>query len=110
VIDIKSKLKAHLKPDDKHERCGFVTKRGRVVEVSNVAANPENAFKIDPSETIKWLDRGIVATWHTHPHGSANLSGEDYSCFLTWDDLQHYVVGQDHVALYTVEDGLVVQA
>lgn len=109
MTDIKSKLAAHLKAHDTEERCGFVTQRGRVIEVRNVASDPTKAFRIDPKETIKWLAKGAVATWHTHPHTDSNLSGEDYSCFLLWDDLTHYVVSRDHVATYVVEDGLVVQ-
>lgn len=109
MIDIKSKLTPRLKTTDKNERCGFVTERGRVVEVPNVAEDPSNSFRIDPKETLKWTAKGVVATWHTHPHTDPNLSGEDYSCFLNWPDLKHYIVGREDVKLYVVEDGLVVQ-
>lgn len=112
--DIQTKLAARLKSDDALERCGFVTKRGRIIELKNVADKPEDQFRIAPADTLKYLQRGdVVATWHTHPRSSPNLSGEDYECFLRWDDLDHYVVGRREgeikVVRYFVEDGLVVQ-
>lgn len=114
MADIVTKLAPLLKEGDTEERCGFVTKRGRIVHVPNIADDPKAAFRIDPAATLSWLEKGAVATWHTHPYTTANLSGEDYECFCVWDNLVHYVIGrrnnQIEVATYRVEDGLVVQA
>lgn len=114
MADIKSKLLPLLKEDDTEERCGFITKRGRIVHVKNVADDPQRQFKIDPADTIKWTESGAVATWHTHPYTSNCLSGEDYDCFLAWDNMVHYVIGRRQgkvcVAEYHVEDGLVIQS
>jgi proteasome lid subunit RPN8/RPN11 len=51
---------------------------------------------------IPLLESGeVVSTWHTHPTGSPNHSGEDRQCFLSWPDLSHIIIG--------VRDGKIVQ-
>lgn len=111
--DIQTKLAARLKADDAKERCGFVLTGGKIVELTNTSPDPENQFRINPADTIAHMKKGVTATWHTHPTSTPNLSGEDYQCFLNWDDLDHYVIGRRdekvHVERYAVEDGMVVQ-
>jgi len=114
VPDIQSKLSAMLRPTDLEERCGFVTKRGRVVEVRNIAPDPVAGFVMDPTESAPIMDKDPQATWHTHPGGDPNLSGEDYAAFLAWPELTHYIVGVVDrtvwVKTYIVQEGLVVQS
>lgn len=111
---IKQKLSEVLLEDDAAERCGFISKKGDVIEVTNIAADPTEQFKIDPGLVVKYVDQGVVATWHTHYKGDPNLSGEDMACFLSWPSLDHYVVGRRdgevHVVKYGVKNGFVLQS
>ena len=53
------------------ERCGFVLLGGEIIEVPNIAKEPEDNFEI-AHEDIEKYQGEIVASWHTHPRGSAN--------------------------------------
>lgn len=112
--DIKTKLAGKLVIGEQQERCGFVTKWGRVIEVDNVSPSPTTQFKISPTDIIHWSKKGAVATWHTHPNSDPNLSGEDSACFHAWDDMVHYVIGvRDGLTLvlkYAFDDGVLVQS
>jgi len=111
VPDITSKLAACLQDGDTLERCGFITARGRVVEVKNVAEDPTVGFRVAAADTLKWAEKAR-GTWHTHPDSDANLSEEDYAGFSQWPSLRHYIVGRRdgavEVRCYVVRDGLVV--
>lgn len=87
-----------------NERCGFVLSDGTVVECTNVSEKPDSSFAVSTEDMAKFLD-DAVATWHTHPYSSANLSGDDYTCFYTMFDLDHYIVGNDGVKKYVVRRG-----
>lgn len=107
-------LETLLTPDAVDERCGFVLKDGTAVEVANIHANPSVGYEMDPVAALKVMETGdVVATWHTHPDSDPNLSGEDYSGFLSWPDLEHAIIGWRDgkvvVARFKVEDGLVMQ-
>lgn len=110
---IAQKLANRLARDDVKERCGFVTKRGRIIECVNSAENPEEGFRIDPKVVLQNLDK-VVATWHTHPKTDPNLSGEDFRCFLSWPNLDHYIIGRRDgeviVLKFVVDDGIVIQS
>lgn len=117
MLDIASKLFPMLTQEGTPERCGFVLKTGRVVEVSNVAEDPVTGFRMKPEEVLTFLSkkRAVpVATWHTHPGASPNLSEMDYAGFLQWPEWQHYIVGvrdgKPSVARYDVLEGDVIVA
>ena len=104
------KFKRFWDDNDTKERCGFILKGNRMVEVANVHPNPQEAFEIDPEAIIRHEDQ-LKATWHTHPDGPPSLSGDDYACFLNWPHLEHYIVGKGcEVRRYIVEDGVVLNA
>lgn len=111
--DIAAKLVKHFRTYDVNERCGFITKRGAVVEVPNTHPHPSTGFRICPKRIIEAIKKGHIATWHTHPNTDPNLSGEDYECFITWDSMVHYIVGVRDglitVTRFAVEDGVVIQ-
>lgn len=111
--DIKSKLAKKLKAGDTAERCGFITKAGKIIEMPNVHPTPELGFKIDPVSVIEALEQGHIGTWHTHPTTDPNLSGEDYGCFCAWDNLVHYIIGRRDgevvVTEFTVDDGILIE-
>ena len=65
--------------DPEVERCGIITAEGEIVEKTNRAADPARFFEF----SIEDLE-GAVATWHTHPKSSANLSIDDYRFFQSW--------------------------
>ncbi len=104
-------LETLLQPTDVNERCGFVMKDGSIIEIANVAKDPREGYEMDALEAIKHL-KDAAATWHTHPDTDPNLSGEDYSGFLSWPDMEHIIIGMRNgspmVLRYKIEQGLVV--
>jgi proteasome lid subunit RPN8/RPN11 len=102
-----------LRKGDTEERCGLVLKDGTIVDIPNIADDPKTSFEMDLEAALPYLDGDdVAATWHTHPGTDPNLSGEDYSCFLSWPDLEHVIVGMRDgkaaVSRYRVEQGLVI--
>jgi proteasome lid subunit RPN8/RPN11 len=103
-------LETLLKPTDTEERCGLLLAGNSLVEVKNIANDPVMGYLMDPEEVLPYLTNSmIVGTWHTHPNGSAQLSGEDFKGFLAWPQLVHYVIGRDGVKCYKVENGAVLE-
>ena len=104
-------LETLLQPNDVDERCGLILKDGTIVEIENVAAVPDKSYKMNPVEVIKHADN-IAATWHTHPDSDPNLSGADYTGFLGWPGLEHFIIGRRNgkvtVTKWIVENGLVL--
>lgn len=96
------------------ERIGFILSDDTVVECLNDHDDPEFGaryrsidlfdFVYNPKTEVK-----AVATWHTHPNVSCNLSGEDYAAFKNHPHLAHYIIGSDGVAIYTILEGGVVK-
>jgi proteasome lid subunit RPN8/RPN11 len=86
------------------ERVGFVMSDGSIVECKNISEAPEASFEVDAAEMMLYAD-DAVATWHTHPDTDNNLSVNDYEMFLSWDNLDHYVIGTNGVRKYVVRDG-----
>jgi proteasome lid subunit RPN8/RPN11 len=95
--------------NDGPERVGFILQDGQIIEVANVCHDPVNGFEVSGEELIKYEDVA-VASWHTHPNTDSNLSFGDYTSFLNYPKLAHYIVGTDGVACYTVENGKVLNA
>lgn len=92
-----------------NERCGFVLNDSTIVEVDNVHPTPDTHFKISDDDEARYLPEAL-ATWHTHPAGSSNLSVEDYHCFLRYDSLNHYIMGQNgSISRYYVSSGLLLR-
>lgn len=83
------------------ESCGFVLLDGSVIEVPNVASNPKENFQVS-EEDLQTYESQAVATWHTHPSSSCNLSAPDYLCFLAFPNLQHYIYDGDRLARYSI--------
>lgn len=76
---------------------------GSIVELDNVASDPRDAFAVRPEDMLRHVDRA-VATWHTHPRGSCNLTVEDWDGFRAWPQLKHWIVGLDGQACYEVTE------
>lgn len=92
------------------ERGGFITQTGEIVELTNIADDPNEGFYPDIDlVALSHLDTAI-ATWHSHPGASANLSVEDWHTFVNYPDLSHAIIGTDGVRWYRVENGVVVNA
>lgn len=89
------------------EACGFVLKDGSLLQVDNVAKNPEENFQVS-EEDLDLYEAQAVATWHTHLNGTCNLSVEDYMCFLVFPQLEHYIYDGGRLATYTVQDNLIL--
>ena len=91
------------------ERVGFVLRDGTLVEVANHCSDPENGFEVSGEDIIRYTD-DAVATWHTHPGETNNLSVGDYQTFLSWPNLRHFIIGTNGIREYYVEDGEVLIA
>lgn len=91
------------------ERVGFVLNDGEVVEVPNVSNTPERGFDVSPEDVMKYGDIAL-STWHTHPKATFNLSAIDMQTFLNWSNLSHFIIGNNGVREYVVEDGEVLIA
>jgi len=92
-----------------NERVGFVLNTGEVVEVDNVALQPDKAFMVSTIDLMRYEDIA-VATWHTHPGESSNLSDMDYRAFYNWPHLKHYIIGKDGISAYVIKNGNLVKA
>jgi hypothetical protein len=93
-------LKASFQPGP--EICGII-QNGEVKQKSNIADNPNDAFKFEEKD----LDcAGIQATWHTHPRTVINLSVDDYYFFKSWPHLAHFIISNDSVWCYLIDDQL----
>lgn len=90
------------------ERVGLILRNGEIVELNNISGAPDNSFGVAPEEMIRY-EGEAVATWHTHPSGTAAISTEDYLGFRMWPDLLHLIVGTDGVRGYTVKRNAVIQ-
>jgi len=106
-------LETLYRHEDEEERCGLILKDGSIVEIENVAEEKNNSYDMNPVAVLPFLEADLIAgTWHTHPRGDPNLSGEDYLGFLAYPDLEHSIIGhrsgQVFVQRYRVEKGLVI--
>lgn len=108
MLDITAKLASKLTESDTKERCGIVLSDGEVIEFENRHAEPEKGYCISAADHGQYEDV-LVATWHTHPAQTANLSQEDYNGFLQWPHLRHYIIGIDGVRIFVVVDGMVIE-
>lgn len=106
-------LETILKSGETAERCGLLLKDGTIVEITNVAADPEQGYEMDAAEALPHIKSGAIeATWHTHPQTDPTLSEDDRVGFLMWPDLEHAIIGirdgDVKVMRYRVEHGLVL--
>lgn len=94
---------------DGPERVGFVLDTGEIVEVENQCGMPEDGFEVSGADLMKYEDRA-VASWHTHPGSdyNANLTTADQQSFLDFPELRHYIVAQDGVRCYVIENDRVI--
>lgn len=88
------------------ERGGLIQSDGSILELENIAENPEHGFAADSMSLIEHLDDAI-GTWHTHPGQTANLSSEDWEAFIQFEHFKHAIVGSDGVRWYETK-GLAV--
>lgn len=101
ILSFKEQLRGFWDP--KAERCGIITVNQEIREVANQAEDPENTFAF----RLEDLEDGVIATWHSHPKTSANLSIADYRFYQSWPEFIHFIVGVDEVRCYQVHDGIV---
>ena len=80
-----------------------------IIELENTCSTPEDGFEVDGAELVKYIDC-LFATWHTHPGTTSNLSVGDYQSFLNYPDIKHYIIGDDGISEYIVENGKVLIA
>ena len=83
---------------------GYITDKNEVIKCKNTHPNKENNFMFSCEDLDKLEDESTIATFHTHPKKSANLSKEDYNSFLNWEKLLHFIIGQDKINCYKVSE------
>lgn len=83
------------------ERIGLILKDGSIVELENVANEPDRAFLFKADDLLRY-EGSAWGSFHTHPNKSSNLSGLDYEGFKSWSSLKHFIIGNDGVACYIV--------
>jgi len=91
-----------------NERVGLILKDGTIVELPNQALNPSEGSKIDIMDLIHYEDLAM-ATFHTHPGESSDLSLDDHKAFSNWPEFKHYIVGKDGVSCYSIKGKSVVR-
>ena len=69
------------------ERCGLLLDGGKIVELKNTSDTPGHNFLVDGKDFER--HEGIVATWHTHPRTSANLSVMDWAMFKQFPETNY---------------------
>ena len=83
------------------ERCGIITAQGEIVECQNLAEDPRDAFRFREEDL-----KGAIATWHTHPSTTGNLSVKDYIFFKSWPNYTHFTISSDGVWCYIMDEQL----
>ena len=83
------------------ERCGFILSDGSIIEAQNVSETPEEAFAI-LADDILVIEDDIIASWHTHPNHTSNLSEDDFIAFSNWPAWKHMILGSDGLSCYSV--------
>lgn len=92
------------------ERGGFVLEDGTLLEFPNNSPEPNEGASLEIGvEQLPLLDYAI-ATWHTHPGATANLSVGDAETFTQWPNMLHAIVGTNGVRWYGVKNGAVINA
>ncbi|AJD82918.1 hypothetical protein PJWF_00024 [Achromobacter phage JWF] len=89
------------------ERCGLILRDGTILECQNTHEDPHIGFEISADDLVKYASQA-VATWHTHPATSSNLSPDDYEAFLAWPQLRHYIISEKDVWCFFIRNNLVV--
>lgn len=92
------------------ERGGFVRTDGTLVESENQSDTPLEGISFALTPELLAILPDVVATWHTHPGASANLSVGDSDTFTSWPNLAHAIVGETETRWYAVKHGAVINA
>lgn len=85
------------------ERCGIIYADGSIKELQNLHSNPETHFAMLEEDI---LVEGVIATFHTHLHSSANLSVEDYKAFSSYPELKHYIISTHEIWCFATLNGI----
>ena len=109
TISNNNKHLLHSKYGGDLERVGFILSDDTLVEVQNICDKPEGGFDVSGEDLVLHMDNA-VASWHTHPNTTSNLSVGDFDSFLNYPKLRHFIIGSDGITEYYVEDGEVLIA
>lgn len=100
-----AKFLAMLDPEGP-ERCGVLLACGTIAEMPNLHPSPMEGFAFDAAVLGS---PEIVATWHTHPRTSPNLSREDYHMFKQYPHLGHFIISPLGVWLFVSKDDILLR-
>jgi proteasome lid subunit RPN8/RPN11 len=87
------------------ELCGVIMRDGTIKVLENVHPEPRDNFAMDAT-TLG--DPEVVATWHTHPRSSPNLTVADFRAFRQFPRLRHYIVGLSEIWCYRMQGDILV--
>jgi len=88
------------------ECCGIILRDFTLVPLQNHSSTPELNFIMKWEDYEPYRDQ-IIATWHTHPHESANLSVADYLMFKSNPEWRHFIVARDIIWAYSTRNSRV---
>ena len=88
--EVINKLKS-MYEESGDERGGYITSDNLVFEVKNNHPSSDNNFMFSCEDLDKLDSENVIATFHTHPNKSSNLSREDYDAFVNWEKLLHFI-------------------
>jgi proteasome lid subunit RPN8/RPN11 len=107
---LETNLRQKIDPTNGMERGGVILSDLTILEFDNIAEDPTEGFACSPTlEQLRSLTEA-VASWHTHPTSSPNLSVGDSQTFTAWPKLYHAIVGQSATRWYAVKNGAVINA
>ena len=92
------------------ERGGFVLDDYTLHELTNLSETPTEGAILDIQDGDLHLLPRVIATWHTHPGATSNLSVGDAETFCQWPQQFHAIVGENGIRWYGVKNGAVINA
>ena len=95
--------------DEGNERLGFVLEDNSVVELTNGHDDPEYGAQYLAEDLFNFVynpdfEHQAIASWHTHPSKPSNLTGDDFIAFTNHPQLVHYIIGNDGVRKFYVDE------
>ena len=109
---VRESLLAWAREDAPHEACGLLfgdrtegrVRLRRAERVENRHPHPARAFLLAPGALLTHgSDPELVAVWHSHPRGPAELSAADRAGASAWPRLLQVLVVEDRVLVHPPE-------
>ena len=109
---VRESLLAWAREQAPREACGLLfgdrlegrVQLRRAERIENQHPSPERAFLLAPEALLTHgCDPELVAVWHSHPRGPAELSAADRAGASAWPRLLQVLVVEDRVLVHPAE-------